>query len=820
MEDNLFLVHAEEHHVQDGESIESLAQEANITPGELARFNWGTDDPKMINRFLRTRVGCTKRTKDGKNFIFSSEDDPGLIYIPKPFAEKKYPVNQNQKIQAQRPKILGSIFLQTTNISGYKMGNIRLTLKPLNGGADVIINTNKNGYGHADNVRFGAYLVLYKNGNTFLFVRGNKLRKAIIHTDNAKTSITLIAVSMGTKDEDDAIKYRRLLRETYETPYAQEEESINKTVPDGVQIYCTDNLAIAAGWSGNDKLYFKALKDTIKIDALLKHLKAYFSVREQLIVETGYFVVLFDFSVSKMTIYDDDGNEIKTFNVQKKTSGAIGAYGVFENTAGNVFFDFHNRSYVLEIVDDPDPDHLTSIDHMVFPSDRDSFIDVTNKYKGKYSIVYYVGNASQLRQVARYGGSGFLENYDCDAEDVSSIHDRNMEVCKNVKEAYELYVDAYIKEVKKCEAEEDILRLGHPDSVYTFPMPSVATGPQKVQLGRANDSTAEIRIWIAISQQLDAIFKIISQGSFFFTVKIDADKLFEKKMEYEVGESSSGTIKTTAGVEIKYNFYIDAAGHFVKKREIEYKAAEEWEHEIEGEHGSDEHGSGEHGSESKEGEKKKLEFGVAFETSVSDENWEVEHKVRAKLGVGELELSSGGNAKCEIKVGKLGGAVSEANLHKAQFGFGGFVLVPIGGREVGKLYFMVNFQGIREETVRSFYSKAPGFFRRRTLKDLNSGNVKWPNLRSSERDMLIVLDWKQETWDNITDKDPESSKIAFEKLTEQQQDAARFFGIPSVKWEEFWREFREKKEAKEKKEKKEKEKEGGQGEGNSQEKAE
>ncbi|MCX6270836.1 MAG: LysM peptidoglycan-binding domain-containing protein [Bacteroidetes bacterium] len=76
------IVRARKHKVQNGESIRSLARKAGINWRDLARFNWGTAIPEKINKFLRKKVGCFKRTRDEKNYIFTSDDDPGIVYIP------------------------------------------------------------------------------------------------------------------------------------------------------------------------------------------------------------------------------------------------------------------------------------------------------------------------------------------------------------------------------------------------------------------------------------------------------------------------------------------------------------------------------------------------------------------------------------------------------------------------------------------------------------------------------------------------------------------------------------------------------------------
>lgn len=77
------LAVVERHKVRTGESLKSLAEANGMTWQALARFNFDTDDPVKINRLLRTQVGCTRRTKDGKNYVLSDSDDPGIVEIPR-----------------------------------------------------------------------------------------------------------------------------------------------------------------------------------------------------------------------------------------------------------------------------------------------------------------------------------------------------------------------------------------------------------------------------------------------------------------------------------------------------------------------------------------------------------------------------------------------------------------------------------------------------------------------------------------------------------------------------------------------------------------
>ncbi|HEV8605377.1 MAG TPA: LysM peptidoglycan-binding domain-containing protein [Tepidisphaeraceae bacterium] len=82
----LVIAQLENHKVKKGESLDGLAKKVGMTWKDLAKFNWGTDQPEKINEHLRYDVGCTKKTADGKNLIFDDKDDPGLVEMPKPWS--------------------------------------------------------------------------------------------------------------------------------------------------------------------------------------------------------------------------------------------------------------------------------------------------------------------------------------------------------------------------------------------------------------------------------------------------------------------------------------------------------------------------------------------------------------------------------------------------------------------------------------------------------------------------------------------------------------------------------------------------------------
>jgi hypothetical protein len=58
------------------------SQQAGLDALGLCHFNFQTKVPAEINWYLRNYVGCARTTPDKKNYTFSSEDAPGIVYLP------------------------------------------------------------------------------------------------------------------------------------------------------------------------------------------------------------------------------------------------------------------------------------------------------------------------------------------------------------------------------------------------------------------------------------------------------------------------------------------------------------------------------------------------------------------------------------------------------------------------------------------------------------------------------------------------------------------------------------------------------------------
>lgn len=91
----------ERHKVKDGDSILSIAKAAGLDWKLLARFNWGTDVPDEINQRLVQDVGVTTRTPDGKNWKFTSSDQPGIVYVPKKWEKSDLATGKEHVLQVR-----------------------------------------------------------------------------------------------------------------------------------------------------------------------------------------------------------------------------------------------------------------------------------------------------------------------------------------------------------------------------------------------------------------------------------------------------------------------------------------------------------------------------------------------------------------------------------------------------------------------------------------------------------------------------------------------------------------------------------------------
>lgn len=79
---NLVLPGSTSYKVKTGDTWDTIARASGLQVRELIDANFRTRDPAEVNWYLHHYVGCKQTTPDGKNWVFSSAADPGLIRIP------------------------------------------------------------------------------------------------------------------------------------------------------------------------------------------------------------------------------------------------------------------------------------------------------------------------------------------------------------------------------------------------------------------------------------------------------------------------------------------------------------------------------------------------------------------------------------------------------------------------------------------------------------------------------------------------------------------------------------------------------------------
>lgn len=155
---------------QNGDTLETIAQRETeagnpITADELACYNWGTDDPEVVNEHLRDELGCYRR--DGGNNFMISEDvsGEGELRIPQRYSREGLALDKTHEVRVRRkapppPQLKACVTIPGVTF-GYDMSFIRSSvveyLKELekkvaaNPTAKVII------FGHTDKVGGESY---------------------------------------------------------------------------------------------------------------------------------------------------------------------------------------------------------------------------------------------------------------------------------------------------------------------------------------------------------------------------------------------------------------------------------------------------------------------------------------------------------------------------------------------------------------------------------------------------------------------------------------------------------------------------------------
>ncbi len=154
---------------QDGDTLEDIAARERaggreLTLQQLARFNWGTDDPDQINELMRDELGCRKRD-DAGNFVIADDDRPrNPLLIPEPFARQGLPVDREHTLRVRR-KACPPQFLECCSIPGITFEFDKSFIRPSVVGAlkelEEAVGRHPDArvmiFGHTDKVGSDAY---------------------------------------------------------------------------------------------------------------------------------------------------------------------------------------------------------------------------------------------------------------------------------------------------------------------------------------------------------------------------------------------------------------------------------------------------------------------------------------------------------------------------------------------------------------------------------------------------------------------------------------------------------------------------------------
>jgi hypothetical protein len=789
------------HRVKTGESLQTLAEQHGLTWQELARFNFGTDDPTEVNRRLAQYVGCTKRSADAKSYVFDDSDKPGLIHIPKRRLELKLQTGSH-RIQVQRPKIWSRIELGTVDEFGHRVGNLGLVCKREGSGEETPIHVDGKGHAKLDKLACGKYRILHADGSPAHFYdprvgdrahpknETSGLVEAVIELSAAASGITRIVVKTCDAKTREA---RRVLQEIYwkaKTKGKLQGRGQESQVDEKRSAhYCLDNLLLAAGWNAEGELNVERLVATV--------LPSFFADYHPVVLGRGYHVLLLEFDARRIALVDSDGQIQQYFALKEGVEliGLYGAYAMFTNLWDHTFYDMLTLQTMLATKptggEGPVP-----LDELV--DTGASLRGAVELRRGQVQIVYAVPTAMQLLALALFGGSGRLEDYGQDEELNASIHKRNLEVCTTVRRAYdEAYGPRYVDKVKARQNEQELRELGPPLAPYEMPKPAGVSDEQFRDICSAL-AADEYGLWNAIALRLDDFAKRVSQGAPYLRIKPKwtlsagmAEHLKKGPLAPLLGIErpiidALKKLKVTDEVELETSIDLQLVAnqiHVVVKPDAAIKVKLQASN-----------------SPSAEFPKYPLEF--TYKTSLSDLN---KQSLGVKIVRFALEGDTAGKRKISIDLGRGAVVESEMNLSKATFG-GGFtfkfkdLLKSIKeddkrdgytpSKEITWLSYLerlevqvqVGIAGNPDEIALAMISHAPGFFELRPESELLSEDTRWADLILDEQHSLSVLGWDCNLWNGkyhaaFQDQLPSSLQRSADELSPAERVAIVHLGF-------------------------------------------
>ncbi|MBM3788258.1 MAG: LysM peptidoglycan-binding domain-containing protein, partial [Acidobacteria bacterium] len=556
------IADVEQHKVQTGETLATIANGNGLTTDQLTKFNWNTTDPKEINRCLREIVGCTKRTNDGKNYILDSSDNPGLLYIPKPLQLPGLALNKDHVLRVRRPRLFGRITIQTVDYYGHPRPDFSLRLEPLGKGRPLTVKTDSRGVWTTAEIDSGRYEVLESDGQPAYYYEELNRRdgaqpespfgelKPAVFTTRVDTH-TIITVVVGQEPPYEARQEVQRKADAYTRNETRDESAGRGSETAGLTRRsaqtCADNLLLAAGLTrAGDAINWAALAGDI--------LPGYFDTYYPSVSAQGFYVAIFDADERLLRLFNSSGVEETRLelNPDKELACLYGSYAVFQNESGPYFVDLATRSFMIKILNN---DTDLGVESLV--RDPSLYTEYTNRNTGKVEIVVVAPELKYMDDIAMQGGTGALENYGDNAEINEKIHQRNLGVCREIRLVYEAYIRGYVDRVNEAASESELRELGPPFNIYEMPSPAGWTKSQLVDIFNALNTNAELDAWVAIAHKLDAFGNRLSQGLPFFRLKVKWKKDLTAGINDELTRNTLPALPKFVKVDGEVEFNLD-----------------------------------------------------------------------------------------------------------------------------------------------------------------------------------------------------------------------------------------------------------------------
>ena len=203
--------------------------------------------------------------------------------------------------------------------------------------------------------------------------------------------------------------------------------------------------------------------------------------------------------------------------------------------------------------------------------------------------------------------------------------------------------------------------------------------------------------------------------------------------------------------------------------------------------------------------KKGVPVEISFKQSLGNPEKQV---ASVKIGEYQIEVDTLGKTKLSVQAAPGVWLDSELNAQSGVFGSGG----SLKGKDLAKamkgksafldrwagyiegveLQVQIGLVGTREETILAVTSNAPGFFERRSLKELLSPDTQWDDLTLDEHQSLVALGWYGAVWDGkyhaqFKDKLPASVKKDRAALSDDEKVAIVHLGFYA--YEDYKKQF-------------------------------